>query len=203
MSKNGLEQVFTRWSQDDDFRNRFKASPEGVIREEGIDLSDDEWTTLHSMELQGLEDHHLKQRVSKSAFALGKLLGLGVEGAGLEAGLEGGSMEGSVEAGVDRGVEGVSVEGSAVAGSSVAGGSVEAGVDRGVESSAMAGGSVAGRSIEASVERGLEGSSMEGSAAEGAAVAGSVEAGVERGLEGTSPEAKLEDNDIDGRNKMV
>ena len=51
MSISGLENVFTRWSQDADFRDRFKASPQAAVRQEGIDLSDDEWTRIWNVNL--------------------------------------------------------------------------------------------------------------------------------------------------------
>lgn len=144
MADGGLEEVFARWSQDEDFRNRFRTSPQGAVREEGIDLSDDEWATLHGMDLEGLEDHHLKQRVSKSAFALGKLLGLGAEGPGVGMGAAGSTAAGS------------SLEGSALAGS----------VERGLEGAGLTGGSLTGRSAEGAS---LDGSSAEPGSAEDAA----------------------------------
>lgn len=96
---NGLEVLFALWSEDRDFRDRFRESPRQAVEDAGIELTADEWETLKAMELTGLEDHHLKHRVSRSAFALGKLLGVAGGAAAVDGGVDSGisgSMRGSL-----------------------------------------------------------------------------------------------------------
>ena len=64
-----IEQVMDRWSNDEDFRSAFTADPKAAVKAAGLELTDEEWTTVEASNLTEQGEHALKERVSKTRIA--------------------------------------------------------------------------------------------------------------------------------------
>jgi hypothetical protein len=66
MSTPALEQLIDRWTNEPAFRDALRRDPEGTVRNEGVQLSDDEMAALRSTDWS-LSDEALQSRMSKVA----------------------------------------------------------------------------------------------------------------------------------------
>lgn len=50
MSRESVELLVDRWMNEPAFREQMREDPEGTIRSADVDLDDDEWTAVRSIE---------------------------------------------------------------------------------------------------------------------------------------------------------
>ena len=65
MNKNALEELIDQWMNDDSFRAELRLVPEGTVRARNIELNEDEWAALRSVDWN-MSDEALQARVSKA-----------------------------------------------------------------------------------------------------------------------------------------
>ncbi len=65
MSQSAVEILIDRWMNDPAFREGLRADPEAAVRSTGVELSEDEWTALRSVDWSAT-DEELQSRVSKA-----------------------------------------------------------------------------------------------------------------------------------------
>ena len=61
-----VDELIERWSVDEQFRDDFRADPSAAVEAADGRLSDEEWEALRNLDLGGLSDEELKQRVSRA-----------------------------------------------------------------------------------------------------------------------------------------
>jgi hypothetical protein len=61
-----VDDLIERWSVDEQFRDDFRANPTAAVEAADGTLSDEEWEALRNLDLAGLSDEELKQRVSRA-----------------------------------------------------------------------------------------------------------------------------------------
>jgi hypothetical protein len=66
MTKDGMEQLIDQWMNDDAFRAELRRDPEGTVRARNIELNEDEWTALRSVDWSQ-SDEALQARVTKAS----------------------------------------------------------------------------------------------------------------------------------------
>jgi predicted ribosomally synthesized peptide with nif11-like leader len=64
MSREGVETLMDRWTNDPAFRTQLRADPEGAARAAGVDLDTEEWAALRGIDWS-LSDEELQARSSK------------------------------------------------------------------------------------------------------------------------------------------
>jgi hypothetical protein len=64
MSREAVEVLIDRWMNEPEFRDEMRADPEGTVRRTGVELDEDEWQALRSMDWTA-SDEELQARVSK------------------------------------------------------------------------------------------------------------------------------------------
>jgi hypothetical protein len=65
MSRETIEQLIDRWMDDPAFRAAVREDPEGTVRSSGLELDEDEWAALRSVDWS-LSDEELTVRASKT-----------------------------------------------------------------------------------------------------------------------------------------
>ena len=66
MSKLSMEELLDQWMNDESFRADLRRDPEATIRGRNIELNEDEWAALRSVDWS-LSDEALQARVTKAA----------------------------------------------------------------------------------------------------------------------------------------
>lgn len=64
MSRQSIETLMDRWTNDSTFRDEMRADPQGTVRRAGVELSAEETAALNQMDWS-LADEELQARVSK------------------------------------------------------------------------------------------------------------------------------------------
>ena len=64
MSRPAMEQLIDQWMNDATFRAQLRSDPEGTVRSQQLDLSEDEWAALRTVDWN-LPDEQLQERVSR------------------------------------------------------------------------------------------------------------------------------------------
>ena len=64
MSREALEQLIDRWTNEPSFREEIRRDLEGTIERAGLDLDDDEWAALRNTDWS-LPDEELQARMTK------------------------------------------------------------------------------------------------------------------------------------------
>ncbi len=64
MSRQAVETLMDRWLNEPEFREALRQNPEGAVRQAGVELSEEEWAALRSVDWT-LPDDQLQARVSR------------------------------------------------------------------------------------------------------------------------------------------
>ena len=62
---SGFDQLIERWANDEQFREDFRADPEATLREAGVELSEEEWESVRTMDTSSMDDSELQERIAK------------------------------------------------------------------------------------------------------------------------------------------
>ncbi len=68
MNRQAVETLMDRWINEPAFRTQMRQDPEGAVKRSGVELNDEEWAALRSIDWS-LSDTELQTRVSKYAGA--------------------------------------------------------------------------------------------------------------------------------------
>ena len=63
MSREALEQLIDRWTNDQAFRDDLRRDLEGTVERAGLELDEDEWAVLHNTDWS-LPDEELQTRMA-------------------------------------------------------------------------------------------------------------------------------------------
>ena len=66
MAQTDLDRLVDRWTNDTEFRAKMRTDPEGAIRSEGVELSEDELAALRAIDWSE-SDAELGARISKAS----------------------------------------------------------------------------------------------------------------------------------------
>ena len=61
-----MEKLIDQWMNDESFRTELRRDPEGAVRARNIELNEDEWATLRSVDWS-MSDEALQARVTKAS----------------------------------------------------------------------------------------------------------------------------------------
>ena len=65
MSRQAVEELMDRWMNEPEFRQQMRSDPEATVRGTGVELDDEEWSALRSMDWN-VSDEELQARASKA-----------------------------------------------------------------------------------------------------------------------------------------
>jgi hypothetical protein len=65
VNNTAIEQLIDQWMNDETFRAELRRDPEGTVRARKLDLNEDEWAALRSVDWS-LSDEALQARVTKA-----------------------------------------------------------------------------------------------------------------------------------------
>jgi hypothetical protein len=66
VNNTAMEKMIDQWMNDESFRAELRRDPEGTVRARNIELNEDEWAAVRSVDWS-LSDEALHARVSKVA----------------------------------------------------------------------------------------------------------------------------------------
>ncbi len=64
MGYQQVGQLIDKWLNDPEFRKQFRDNPEGTVKKNGVQLSQEEWAALMKVDWK-LPDNELKTQISK------------------------------------------------------------------------------------------------------------------------------------------
>ena len=65
MSREAVDTLVQRWTDDPEFRASLRQDPEGTVRQSGAELDADEWEALRAVDWSRSDDELLTGRESK------------------------------------------------------------------------------------------------------------------------------------------
>lgn len=65
MSREAVGELMDKWMNEPEFREAMRRDPEATVRSAGVELNEDEWSALRSMDWNA-SDEELQARASKA-----------------------------------------------------------------------------------------------------------------------------------------